>query len=125
MCEADGDGRRRRRSAGFRDIFKGAREWVCTHRRGLLLDPRLELVLLVIQFLHQVTHRDVACVPVRKGCWEPVGGESQERGAKLENELDPVFLVSAKQRDEVPTDAGDLDALRSHPRTRGGCGGSG
>jgi hypothetical protein len=29
-----------------------------THRRRLLLDPRVELALLVIEHLHQVTHRD-------------------------------------------------------------------
>ena len=49
-----------------------------THRRRLLLDPRVELALLVFEHLHQVTHRDRVCALARRasGC-----GETRTRAA--------------------------------------------
>jgi hypothetical protein len=46
-----------------------------THRRRLLLDPRIELSLLGIEHLHHVTHRDEVCALARRasGCGAELG----------------------------------------------------
>ena len=126
-----------RRRAGFRilAVVTG------THRRRLLLDPRVELALLVFEHLHQVTHRDRVCPLTRRvsGCGETrMARRFGEKGAHVSVSLfrraksilcqgfSTSERVSGRRFDrrktventrEVPTSRG---ALHGHPaRARG------